>query len=60
MQKTSSVHVKDPVVHVRIGWVMETPNNPACQTVRAGHCTEGDQEGVNSPSVTLDRRPRGS
>ena len=29
-KKTSSVHVKDPVVQVRIGWIKETPDNPAC------------------------------
>ena len=21
---------KDPVIHVRVQWVMETPNNPEC------------------------------
>ena len=29
-EERSPTHVKDPVVHVRIRWIMETPNNPAC------------------------------
>ena len=27
-------HVKDPVVHVRVGWSMETLEHPACTTVQ--------------------------
>ena len=36
------MHVKDPVVHVRVGWIMETLKHPACEhklgsaTVTAG------------------------
>ena len=45
------VHVKDPVVYVRVHWVMEHPYKPACtksvrvfQSVEAVHCIEEEEK----------------
>ena len=44
-------HVTDPVVHVRVRWIMETPKEHSvhqkCQSfqnVEVGHCTEEEEE----------------
>ena len=28
--KRSHTHFRDPVVHIRVSWIMETPKHPAC------------------------------
>ena len=50
--KRSHTHIKNPVVHAQVQWIMETPNNPACtKSVRlfsdeVGHHTEEGQQSL--------------
>ena len=49
--KRSHAHVKDPLVHVRVRWIMETPKITqhalkvsSFQNVETGHYTKEDEE----------------
>ena len=62
----SRTHVKDPVVHVRVRWVMEHLNNLACtkgvkslQNVEAGHCTEEEEEEEEETKKKKKKKSRG-
>ena len=60
LAKRSQTHVKDPVVHVRVRWIPETPleNKPArtksvsLQNVEVGHYTK-EQNKTTATAVYL-------
>ena len=49
-------HIKNPLVHVWVQWIMETPNNPACTNSvklfsdEVGHYMEEGQQSLEEVS----------
>ena len=50
----SGTHIKDPVVHVRVRWIMETRTDPACTSLTEGYMYSLCTVDLNGREVSTD------
>ena len=53
-------HVKDPVVHVRVRWIMETPKHPACSVSLEAWLRRGWHSAGKATWISHGRNPNGT